>query len=119
MLFEIIFFIIVFTVAYLFFSYIFNDMLKKEKYTKITELKFLTNHFKLDKKKCNYKELLNGCAIINAFIIGFTVALVDYINIYFVFKLSLAVIIIVVLLISLYMIYGKYLNKKWGNKDGI
>ena len=81
MLFEIIFFIIVFTVAYLFFSYIFNDMLKKEKYTKITELKFLTNHFKLDKKKCNYKELLNGCAIINAFIIGFTVALVDYINI--------------------------------------
>lgn len=91
-------------------------MLKKEKYTKISELTFLVSKFKLDKKKMNYKKCLNGVAIINAFIISFTIAIVDLIPISMIYKLGIAFVILMGLIFSLYMLYGKYLQKKWGKK---
>ena len=44
-------FIILFTVVYLVYNFIFDDMLKKEKYAKISELGFLVRVNNLDKKK--------------------------------------------------------------------
>lgn len=118
-MFSLIMFVVVFIVIYLVYYFIFDDKLKKEKYTKISELVLLTKKFNLDKKKMNYKGLLNGIAIINAFIISFTVTIVDLIPVDMVFKLAIAFVIIMVLIFSLYISYGKYLQKKWGMKDGI
>lgn len=118
-MFSILYFIIVFVIIYFAYYLIFDDMLKKEKYARISELVLLTRKFNLDKKKMNYKSLLNGIAIINAFIMGFTVAIVDLIPLNYVFKLLIAFVIIITLMFSLYFLYGKYLNKKWGKKDGI
>ncbi len=115
-MFSFLLFTIVFVIVYLVYNFIFDDMLKKEKYTKISELVILTKKFKLDKKKMNYKSCLNGVAIINAFIISFTIAIIDIIPLDMAFKLLIAFGIIVVLIISLYFLYGKYLNKKWGIK---
>ena len=60
MLFSILFFIVLFIVFFLIYYFIFEDMLKKEKFDKISELTFLINVYKLDKKKIDYKKCLNG-----------------------------------------------------------
>ena len=117
MLFSLLLFMIVFVVMYFIYYFIFDDKLKKEKYTKISELVLLVNKFNLDKKKMNYKSALNGIAIINAFIISFTIAMIDFIPLRIEFKLLIAFFVIMVLMISLYFAYGKYLHKKWGKKD--
>ncbi len=117
-MFSFILFAVVFIVIYLVYYFIFDDKLKKEKYTKISELVLLTRKYNLDKKKMNYKSLLNGIALINAFIISFTITVVDLIPVEMIYKLVIAFPIIMVLIFSLYISYGKKLQKKWGKEDG-
>lgn len=90
-------------------------MLKKEKYTKISELVFLTNVYKLNKKRMNYKECLNGVAIMNAFIIAFAIALVDALPVNLVLSLVIAFVVMFILLYFGYKIYGNICKKKWGD----
>ena len=95
-MFNLIMFILIFIVIYFIYYFIFDDKLKKEKYTKISELVLLTRKFELDKKKMNYRSALNGIAIINAFIIATTFTIIDIIPIYIVFKLAIAFVIILI-----------------------
>ena len=118
-MFNLIMFIVIFLVVYFVYYFIFDDRLKKEKYTKISELVLLTRKFDLDKKKMNYRSALNGIAIINAFIISVTFTIIDLIPVNIVFKLLIAFILMLIMIFSLYMSYGKILQKKWGKKNGI
>ena len=113
-MFSLIFFCIVFIIFYFIYLFIFEDMLKKEKYTKIRELVFLSDKFNLDKKKIDKKKCLNGVAIINGFIIAFTATIVDFLKINISFKLLVAFVILMFLIYICYTLYGKYLKKKWG-----
>ena len=114
LLFTILFFIIMFIVVYFVYYMIFDDMLKKEKYTKISELMLITNKFKVDKKKMDYKKCLNGIALINAFIMSLTMAVVDLIGLKSIIWLPIALIMIFGLIIIMYYTYGKMCEKKWG-----
>ncbi len=118
-MFDLVFFIIIFMVVYFVYYFIFDDMLKKEKYTKISELVILTKKFNLDKKKMNYRKLLNMISIINAFIIAFTITLIGLLpDSWFVgIKLLIAFGVILILLFGLYFSYGHYLQRKWGKKN--
>lgn len=107
---------IVFVVVYLVYYFIFEDMLKKEKYAKISELGLLVRKFNLDKKKMDYKKCLNGVALMNAFIISFTFSLINILDINIVFTLMFAFVVMTILILVCYFSYGKYLNKKWGKK---
>ena len=119
-MFSLILFIVVFLVVYFVYYFRFEDLLKKEKYTRISELVLLTRKFNLDKKKMNYKSALNGIAIINAFIMAFTITIIDIIPVKIYFKLFIAFPIILFLIFSLYFSYGKRLKKKWGKEeDGV
>ena len=117
-MFNLIMFIVIFLGVYFVYYFIFDDMLKKEKYTKISELVLLTRKFNLDKKKMNYKSALNGIAIINASIVAITFTIIDLIPVNIVFKLIIAFVLMLIMIFSLYISYGKYLQKKWGKKDG-
>lgn len=117
-MFNLIMFIVIFLGVYFVYYFIFDDMLKKEKYTKISELVLLTRKFNLDKKKMNYKSALNGIAIINASIVAITFTIIDLIPVNIVFKLIIAFVLMLIMIFSLYISYGKSLQKKWGKKDG-
>ena len=114
MLFTILFFILMFIVIYFIYYMIFDDMLKKEKYTKISELRLITNKFKVDKKKMDYRQFLNGISLINAFIMSLTMAVVDLIGLNSLMWLPIALIMIFGLIIVMYYSYGKICEKKWG-----
>lgn len=118
-MFGVVLFFIIFVIIYFVYYFIFDDLLKKEKYTKISELVLLTKKFNLDKKKMNYRKLLNGIAIINAFIMSFTISLLDFIPkvVPMGIKLLIAFIVILILIFSMYLGYGNYLAKKWGKDD--
>lgn len=118
-MFSVIFFAILFVVVYFIYYFIFDDKLKKEKYTKISELVILTKKFNLDKKKMDYKSLLNGVALINAFIVATTATVVDIIPVHVGIKLLIAIVLIVCLITGIYYCYGKILSKKWGKQNGI
>jgi hypothetical protein len=109
-------FVLIFIVVYFVCYFIFDDMLKKEKYTKLTSLVLLTNKFNLDKKRMDYKSTMNGVAIINAFIISFTFTVIDLIPVITTLKLVIGFGIMIILIFGLYIIYGKKLQKKWGKK---
>ena len=111
---SLIFFVVVFAVAYFVYYMIFDDKLKKEKYTKISELVLITKKFKIDKKKMDYRKCLKGVAMINAFIIAITVVVVDLIGITNILWLPIALVMLFSLLIICYYTYGKICEKKWG-----
>ena len=111
-------FIILFTVVYLVYSFIFDDMLKKEKYAKISELGFLVRVNNLDKKKMDYKKCLHGVSAVNACIISFVSIMMMVIKVHYMFRLLIAFVMLMILIYGSYTLYGKYLYKKWGKKDG-
>ena len=113
-LFSLIFFVIVYAIVFLAYYFIFDDMLKKEKYTKISELVLLTNKFKIDKKKMDYRKCLKGVAMINAFIWALVIVIVDFIGIGSMIWLPIALVLIFGLIILCYYLYGKHCEKKWG-----
>ena len=115
---QVILFMILFTLFYFVYYFIFDDMLKKEKYAQISELTLLVKKFDLDKKKMDYKKCLNGVALINGFIISIVSVIILSIKIYYIFRLLIAFILIMVLIGISYYSYGKYLNKKWGKENG-
>lgn len=117
-MFNLIMFIIIFLGVYFVYYFIFDDMLKKEKYTKISELVLLTRKFDLDKKKMNYRSALNGIAIINGFIVAVTFTIIDLIPVNIVLKLIIAFVIMLIMIFGIYISYGKMLQKKWGKKNG-
>ena len=115
-IFSLLFFIVIFIVTYLVYYFIFDDKLKKEKYTKITELGFLVRLNNLDKKKMNYRKCLNGVALI----IAFTITFIDAVNLKIYLCLPIAFIMMFGMIYISYTLYGKHLAKKWGkDKDGI
>ena len=113
-LFSLLFFAIVFIAAYFIYYMIFDDKLKKEKYTKISELVLLTNKFKINKKKMDYRKCLTGIAMINSFIIALTVVVVDLIGLKNMIWFPIALVMIFGLILLGYYLYGKYCEKKWG-----
>ena len=58
-------------------------------------------------------------AMINGFIISFTITIIDILPINIMFKLGVAFVMLMGLIYSLYMLYGRYLQKKWGKNNGI
>ena len=85
---------------------------KKQKQVEVGELNYLVSKFKLDQKKLNWKNLAIMFALINAFIMAFVVAILEFVSGEFYIKLPIAFVLIFALIYSLYEIYGRYLKNK-------
>ena len=116
---ELILYLITFIFVYLIYL-IFIVLRKKsiEKYSNSKEVKFLVNKYKLDIKKINMKKLANTIGLTNAFIISTTITIVSFIENYILLLLA-GLVILVPLILIMYTILGKSLEKKYrvGDKN--
>ena len=90
---------------------------KKEKKQKdIFELSYITVKFKLDSKKLALKKCILDFALINAFIISFTVTILSMLDLFIAWQFLIGFALLMGLIYSLYELYGKYCVKKGWTK---
>ena len=102
-----------FVIVYLF--YLFFIILRKKsllRYKKSREYMYLKSRYKFDQDKVDIKYVATWCGIINAFIIGLTIFIIGYID-NFVLKILIGFLILFPLILTLYHVLGKNLEKKY------
>lgn len=107
-------FFIVFVVVYLF--YFLFVIFKKKKISNIknsTEALFLQKRYKINYDKINIKVLANLVALTNSFIIATTFVIIEFID-NIILKLMVAFVVLIILILGMYSLLGKYLKKKEG-----
>ncbi len=129
---NLIFFIIVFLMVYIFCYYIAGRIKvpkeknkdkstgkgKKERPFKYTnEGKLMVIRYNLDEKKVDYQELLKWTSFCNAFVISLTCTIISNIPLKMYFQLAIGFIILFALIYSIFEIVGRHLNKKWGKEN--
>ena len=129
---NLIFFIVVFLIVYIFCYYIAGRIKvpkeknkdkikgkKKEKQFKYTnEGKLMMIRYNLDEKKVDYRELLRWTSFCNAFVISLTCTIICNIPLKMYYKLAIGFFILFGLIYSIFEIVGRHLNKKWGKENG-
>ena len=132
---NLIFFIVVFLIVYIFCYYIAGRIKvpkeknkdkkankdkkgKKERPFKYTnEGKLMIIRYNLDEKKVDYKELLKWTSFCNAFIISLTSTIICNIPLKMYYQLAIGFVILFGLIYSIFEIVGRHLNKKWGKEN--
>lgn len=132
---NLIFFIVVFLIVYIFCYYIAGRIKvpkeqnkdkttskgkkgKKEKPFKYTnEGKLMIIRYNLDEKKVDYQELLSWTSFCNAFIISLTSTIICNIPLKMYYQLAIGFVILFGLIYSIFEIVGRHLNKKWGKEN--
>lgn len=129
---NLIFFIIVFLMVYIFCYYIAGRIKvpkeknkdkstgkgKKQRPFKYTnEGKLMVIRYNLDEKKVDYQELLKWTSFCNAFVISLTSTIISNIPLKMYFQLAIGFIILFALIYSIFEIVGRHLNKKWGKEN--
>ena len=129
---NLIFFIIVFLMVYIFCYYIAGRIKvpkeknkdkstgkgKKQRPFKYTnEGKLMVIRYNLDEKKVDYQELLKWTSFCNAFVISLTCTIISNIPLKMYFQLAIGFIILFALIYSIFEIVGRHLNKKWGKEN--
>ena len=129
---NLIFFIIVFLMVYIFCYYIAGRIKvpkeknkdkstgkgKKQRPFKYTnEGKLMVIRYNLDEKKVDYQELLKWTSFCNAFVLSLTCTIISNIPLKMYFQLAIGFIILFALIYSIFEIVGRHLNKKWGKEN--
>jgi hypothetical protein len=114
---ELIYFIMTFTILYLF--YLILVVLRKkglEKFKTSTEINILKNKYKLNIEKINMKKIANLIALANSFLIATTVLLVGVVE-NFVIKIIVSCSIMIPLILVLYHFIGIHFKKQEIKKE--
>lgn len=75
------------------------------------QVMFFKNAYKLDLEKLDYKKFSNSLSLVNAFIIAFTVTILEFID-GFILKLLIGFVILIPLILICYYILGKIYKRK-------
>lgn len=112
------FFVLTLLIFLLDYFVVFKKRLKSKKIknTDILEISYLIGKFQLDSNKILYKPLSLYCALINGFIISFTVTVISNIKVHMIFQLLIGFVMLFGLIYSVYEIYGRILIKKGWQK---
>ena len=110
---EIITFLIVFTIIYLLYLFlVILNKKKMKKYKDNTYVTFLVKTYNLDKDKLPIKFLAHIISLSNSFIISFVFVIVTLID-NFILKMLLGFSILIPLMLLVYYIIGKLLQKSY------
>ena len=108
-------FIFSFLIVYLFYLFL---VVKRDKgmeaFKNGKQVLFFKNAYNLDLKKLDYKKFAGSLSLVNAFIVAFTVTIIEFIDGY-VLKLLVGFVILIPLILICYYILGKIYKRKEGN----
>lgn len=115
---KIISFLIYFVIIYL--LHLFTVILKKGKYTKYQrskQVQYFVKKYNVDFKKISFKKFINTLSMINSFIMAAAIIAVQVLitgdtKFGLLLKLSLAFVLLLLLLMVCYGIYGKILERR-------
>ncbi|MFA5603036.1 MAG: hypothetical protein WDA21_04865 [Bacilli bacterium] len=104
-------FFVFFILAYILYYFFLIRKNKKYNPEKVPqEILFLTNKYKLDFDKINYRKLIKLLALTNSLIMAFTVLIVGFVDNFFI-QILLAFLILFPLIYIVYSIIGKHYQK--------
>ena len=107
---EIIFFIVTFVFVYLvYYMFVINKKKSLEKWQNGKEMTYLKTVYKI--KIIDLKKMANVIALSNAFIVATTISIVSIFN-NFVSQMLIGFVVLIVLILGVYHIIGKYYQKK-------
>ncbi len=118
MLYNLIFFLVLFLGAWLVFFLINKRKLKNNKKYQMAEIKYLISRFTIDKKKIDYQKLFRLINIANAFIIAFVCTIISVLPLKFMWQMLIGFVLLFVLMFLCYELLGIYAVKKGWKKDG-
>ena len=111
---KILLFLICFVIVYLvYYLVVVRRKQGLEAFKKGKQLLFFKNAYNLDIKHLDYKKFANSLSLVNAFIIAFTVTVIEFFNSYIV-KLGVGLVVLIPLMLICYYILGKVYKKKEG-----
>ena len=111
-------YLLLFVISFLliYFVYYFIVVNRKkglEAFKEGKQVMFFKNAYKLDLKKLDYKKFANSLSLVNAFIISFTLVVVEFVP-GLIFKLLVALACLIPLILICYSVLGKVYKKKEG-----
>ena len=107
-------FLFCFIIVYLFYYLVIVRRKKGlQAFEKGKQLQFFKNAYKLDVKKLDLKKFANSLALANAFIIAFTVTIIEFFD-SLIIKLLVGFVILIPLILLVYYILGQTYKKKEG-----
>ena len=107
-------FIISFLIVYLvYFIIVVNRKKGIEAFKEGKQVAFFKNAYKLNLKKLDYKKFANSLSLVNAFIISTTLVIVEFVP-GLIFKLLVALAVLIPLILICYTALGKVYKKKEG-----
>jgi len=111
---KVLIFLICFIIVYLVYYLVVVHRKKGlEAFKAGKQLLFFKNAYNLDIEHLDYKKFANSLALVNAFIIAFTVTVIEFFDSYIV-KLGVGFIVLIPLMLICYYILGKAYKKKEG-----
>lgn len=111
----IILFLISFLIVYLAYYLIIVRRDKGiEAFKKGKQVLFFKNAYKLNLRKLDYKKFANNLSLVNAFIIAFTVTVIEMVSVSLPLKLLISIVILIPLMLICYYILGRVYKKKEG-----
>ncbi len=118
MLYNLIFFLALFGVAWIIFSLINKRKIKSNKKYQMAEVKYLIGRFNVDKKLIDYKKLIRLINASNAFIISFVCTIISVLPLEFLWQMLIGFVLLFVLMFLCYELLGIYAVKKGWKKNG-
>ncbi len=117
MVYDLLFFLIVFLLVYIinYLSYI--KKIKKGK--KLELVDYLVIRFKLSPKKIKARKMVLTISLINAFIISLVTTFITMLKISFIWQFMIGFVLVFALIYSLYEIYGRFLVNKGYRKEDV
>lgn len=112
-LYQIIWFLLVFAVMFTIYYIMLRKKVKKKKSQVIGEFSYLIHRFKLDTKKINYSSMAFWVSFLNALIVSFVSTFIMLIPLGMVWRLLIAFVLLFALIYALYEIYGRHLKRKY------
>ncbi len=108
---EVVLYLLIFLLVYfIYYYFVVNKKNKLEKFKESMEMKYLSLRYQLEVEKLPMPKTAKLIALTNAFIITIVLIIMDFFE-YFLLKIGVAFVSLIILQLMMYHILGRYLQR--------